>query len=91
MSEHDIADCPRCKQRDFVLKEDNVWVCLNCDYTSRMPRSKFDTQDNSSVFSTFISVLLIAVVLMVVLGNSRLAIIAPSQDTLQEPQQQNFQ
>jgi uncharacterized protein (DUF983 family) len=89
MSEHDIADCPKCKQRDYILKDDDVWVCLNCGHTSKMPKSRFDSQDNPSIFSTFIAVSLIAVVLMVVLGNGRLAI-APSQDTIQEPQQQNF-
>lgn len=90
MSEHDIADCPRCKQRDYVLKEDNVWVCLNCGHTDKMPQSKFDPENSPSTFSTFITILLIAFVLMVVLGNGRLAIIAPSQDTQREPQQQNL-
>lgn len=87
MSEHNIADCPRCKQRDYVLKEDNIWICLNCGHTSKMPRSRFDSEDNPDIFSTLVAVFLIAVVLILALGNGRLAI-APSQDINQEPLQQ---
>ena len=90
MSEHDIADCPKCKQRDYVLKNDDVWVCLNCGHTSKMPKSKFDHQDSPNVFGTFIAVLLITVVLMAALGNNGRLAIAPGRDTIQEPPQQNF-
>jgi ribosomal protein L37AE/L43A len=33
---HDIADCPNCQQRDFVLKESGEWECLNCGYKHKM-------------------------------------------------------
>lgn len=35
MSNHreEIIECPRCGKLDFVKKDDEKWVCLNCDFS----------------------------------------------------------
>jgi len=84
MSEHDIADCPRCGKRDYVLKEDNIWICLNCSHTEKMPKSRFDPEDNSSTFSVVLTTVIIALLIMVVMKGGGLSIISPSQDVIQD-------
>lgn len=64
MSEHDIADCPKCGKRDFVLKEDNNWVCLNCNHTQKMPKSKSTSSSDSDVM-TFVLATLAALLLAI--------------------------
>ena len=69
MSEHDIADCPKCGKRDYVLKEDNIWICLNCNHTDKMPKSKFDPESESKPDLSIVIMVTIAVVLLfLVLG-----------------------
>ena len=84
MSEHDIANCPKCKQLDYVLKEDNVWICLNCGHTERMPKSRFDSQSSPDFLTTLFTVFIIATVIIVALGG-RIQL-RPNQNTNQEPQ-----
>jgi len=86
MSEHDIADCPECGKRDYVLKEDNVWICLNCRHTARMPKSRFDpeSENNPSIF-TVLTIAFIVAIFMVIFLNGRLTVM-PSQDVNREPQ-----
>jgi len=66
MSEHDIADCPRCGKRDYVLKEDNVWICLNCGHTAKMPKSKFDpeTESSSGIWIVLVTAIIVVLVAM---------------------------
>lgn len=61
MSEHDIADCPKCGKRDFVLKEDNHWVCLKCGHTQKMPKSGSDSDLSfgSLLLAAFITALIL--------------------------------
>jgi len=68
MSEHDIADCPKCGKRDFVLKEDNNWVCLNCKHTLKMPKSKPDSDSGSDVLSVLLAVLTALLLVMALIG-----------------------
>ncbi|XGV97897.1 MAG: hypothetical protein ACAF41_02980 [Leptolyngbya sp. BL-A-14] len=70
MSEHDIADCPRCSKRDYVLKEDNVWICLNCGHTEKMPKSKFDPDSDadSGLLSIVVAALIAVAFVLVALG-----------------------
>ena len=65
MSEHDIADCPKCGKRDYVLKEDNHWVCLNCRHTEKMPESNSDsdTSFGSFLFAAFFVLLIMLAML----------------------------
>jgi hypothetical protein len=56
MFEHNITDCTNCKYSDYLLKDGNDCVCLNCGHMSKIPSSKSDTQDNSNVFSTLVGV-----------------------------------
>lgn len=86
MSEHDVADCPKCGKRDFILKEDNIWVCLACEHTEKMPKSRFDP-DSSPEFGTFLAAILIAIFMVVLLGRGVLN--TPNQDLNLEPQSQN--
>lgn len=53
---HDIADCPKCKQRDFVLKENGEWECLNCQYKHKILK----TESASSETKTDAITLLVA-------------------------------
>lgn len=61
---HDIADCPKCEKRDFVLKENGEWECLKCGYkhkilktTSASPETKVDAM--SVLIATFVVALFI--------------------------------
>jgi len=86
MSEHDIADCPNCGKRDYVLKEDNVWICLKCHHTQKMPESKFDpeAEENPTPPSVMIAIFIIAIFIMMVMGG-RISF-TPNQNVNQEPQ-----
>jgi ribosomal protein L37AE/L43A len=68
MSEHDIADCPKCGKRDFVLKEDNTWVCLNCNHNRKMPKSGSDSGFGSDVLSVILAVLTALLLAMAFIG-----------------------
>lgn len=70
MSEHDIADCPACGKRDYVLKEDNVWICLKCGHTAKMPKSKFDpdSESNPDLLTILITALIAVMFVLVALG-----------------------
>ena len=86
MSEHDIADCPRCGKRDYVLKENNVWYCLNCHHSEKMPKSKFDSESegNPNILSV-LGVIFIVVAFMLIALDGKLSF-TPSQDFGQQPQ-----
>lgn len=62
MSEHNIADCPKCGKRDFVLRDDGKWVCLNpdCKFTERMPKS----DSTADVISAIMAAFTVAIVMM---------------------------
>lgn len=60
MSEHDIADCPECKQHNYVLKEYDVQICLSCGHTAKMPKSKFDPESNPDIFSVIVTAIIAA-------------------------------
>jgi len=68
MSEHDIADCPKCEKRDFVLKEDGVWICLKCGYTEKMPKSKYDPTPEPSILSILFAAFIVGLFMMAALG-----------------------
>jgi ribosomal protein L37AE/L43A len=68
MSEHDIADCPKCGKRDFVLKEDNNWVCLSCKYKQRMPSSNSNSGSDSDVMTVILAALTALLLVMAFLG-----------------------
>ncbi|MDX2239425.1 MAG: hypothetical protein NW224_01970 [Leptolyngbyaceae cyanobacterium bins.302] len=68
MSEHDIADCPECGKRDYVLKEDNVWICLKCGHTEKMPKSRFDSETNPDIFTMLVAAFIVAMFMLVALG-----------------------
>lgn len=44
---HDIADCPKCGKRDFVLKENGEWECLNlkCRYKHKMLKTESENSE----------------------------------------------
>jgi len=86
MSEHDIADCPNCGKRDYVLKEDNVWICLKCHHTEKMPKSRFDpeSEGNPNILSVLIAAFIVAMFMMVAMGG-RLTL-TPNQNVDREPQ-----
>jgi len=88
MSEHDIADCPRCGKRDYVLKEDNIWVCLNCPHTSKMPISGLDPkpETNSGMIASLIAAFIIAIFVMIALN--RRSPPTPIQGLNPQPQSQ---
>lgn len=68
MSEHDIADCPKCGKRDYVLKENNYWTCLNCGHGQKMPKSSFEPDSNPNIFSMIVTALIALMFVMVALG-----------------------
>jgi len=88
MSEHDIADCPRCGKRDYVLKENNVWYCLNCHHSERMPKSRFDSESeserNPNLISALIAAFIVAMFMVVAMGG-RISF-TPNQNVNREPQ-----
>ncbi len=86
MSEHDIADCPKCGKRDYVLKEDGVWICLNCRHTDKMPKSKFDSESeaNSGIVGVLIPAFVIAMFLVIALGGRLPPVPNSSQNVNQE-------
>lgn len=61
MSEHDIADCPVCKMRDYVLKEDGHWICLHCGHTQKMPETEPESDLNFAtlLLGAFITALIL--------------------------------
>ncbi|MGJ3249243.1 MAG: hypothetical protein ACFE0I_24605 [Elainellaceae cyanobacterium] len=66
MSDHTVADCPKCGKRDLVLRDDGRWVCLNpsCNFTERMPRSR----DGSDFFSAVVAAFIVAVFMVALFG-----------------------
>lgn len=44
---HDIADCPDCGKRTFVLKDNGEWECLNpkCGRTHPMLKTELEKQE----------------------------------------------
>jgi ribosomal protein S27AE len=83
MSDHDIADCPKCGKRDYILKDDKVWICLNCGHTDKMPKSRFDSDSNPSTFSVVLTMVIIALLIMVAIKGGELSI-SPRQDVNQD-------
>jgi hypothetical protein len=68
------------------LKEDNVWVCLNCHHSEKMPKSKFDpeSEGNPNILSVLVAAIIVAMFMMVALGGKWS--FTPSQDFNREPQ-----
>lgn len=68
MSEHDIADCPKCGKRDYVLREDNHWICLKCGYTQKMSTSHSESDSNPGILSTLVAALIAILFVIVALS-----------------------
>ncbi|MGQ9870823.1 hypothetical protein [Leptodesmis sp.] len=61
---HDIADCPKCKQCDLVLKKNGEWECLNCRYRHKILKtesagSETQTDAMTLLVATFVVALFI--------------------------------
>jgi len=88
MSDHDIADCPHCGKRDYVLKEDGIWICLNCRHTEKMPRSRFDSRSeleaNPDMSIGVIVALALIVVMFMMIALAEQSPSVPNQNDNQE-------
>jgi Zn ribbon nucleic-acid-binding protein len=62
---HDIADCPKCKMRDFVLKENGEWECLKCGYKHKMLKTESaSSETKTDAMTVLIAAFVVALFIM---------------------------
>ena len=61
---HDIADCPSCEKRDFVLKENGEWECLNCGYKHKILKLGARSEEKVDAMTVLIATFVVALFIM---------------------------
>jgi ribosomal protein L37AE/L43A len=56
---HYTLECPKCGKYTVVQQDDNVYSCINCDFTRDLNDEESDANVGSFLFSVFTVLLLV--------------------------------